>query len=107
MYLTSTGPVTIEDPFVTSTVSRTPAVTADVSIEVTLRNQESQPVTGTLHGHFGEMAFDEPVSVPASGSQTVKHALHLTNPKLWWPNGYGDPNLYSVDLKFETANHGV
>ena len=29
--------------------------------------------------------------------KTVKHALHLDNPKLWWPNGYGDPNLYPVD----------
>ncbi len=28
--------------------------------------------------------------------------LHLDNPKLWWPNGYGDPNLYDVELKFET-----
>jgi hypothetical protein len=60
-----------------------------------------------LRGHFGETAFDEPVKLEASGSQTVKHTLHLANPKLWWPNGYGDPNLYTVDLKFETANHSV
>jgi hypothetical protein len=103
VYLTTTGPVTIEDLFVNSSVGQG----ADVSIEATLRNHESEPVTGTLHGHFGEMAFDEPVNLEPSGSQTVKHALHLTNPKLWWPNGYGDPNLYAVSLQFETANHGV
>ena len=103
VYLTTTGPVTIEDPFVNSSVGQG----ADVSIEATLRNHESEPVTGTLHGHFGDMAFDEPVNLEPSGSQTVKHALHLTNPKLWWPNGYGDPNLYAVSLQFETANHGV
>jgi hypothetical protein len=107
VYLTSTGPVSIEDPFVTSTVSQVSGVTADVSVEATLRNHEPQPVTGTLHGHFGKMAFDEPVSLAASGSQTIKHALHLIDPKLWWPNGYGDPNLYAVDLTFETAGHGV
>jgi hypothetical protein len=103
VYLTTTGPVTVEDPFVNSAVGQG----ADVTIEATLRNHESQPVKGILHGHFGEMAFDEPVSLAASGSQIVRHALHLTNPKLWWPNGYGDPNLYTVDLKFETGNHGV
>ena len=27
--------------------------------------------------------------------------MQLTNPKLWWPAGYGDPNLYPVELKFE------
>ena len=103
VYLTATGPVTIEDPFVKSTVGQG----ADVTIDATLRNHETQPVTGTLRGHFGETAFDEPVKLEASGSQTVKHTLHLANPKLWWPNGYGDPNLYTVDLKFETANHSV
>jgi len=103
VYLTTTGPVTIEDPFFNSTVGQGAVVT----IEATLRNHELQPVTGTLHGRFGEVAFDESVNLAPSGSQTVKHALHLTNPKLWWPNGYGDPNLYTVDLKFETADHGV
>jgi beta-galactosidase/beta-glucuronidase len=97
VYLATTGPVTLEDPFVNSTVGRG----ADVTIEATVRNHESQPVTGTLRGHFGEIAFDEPVKLEASGSQTVRHTLHLANPKLWWPNGYGDPNLYTVDLKFE------
>ena len=24
----------------------------------------------------------------------------LDNPKLWWPNGYGEPNLYPVELQF-------
>jgi hypothetical protein len=86
VYLTTSGPVTIEDPFVNSTVNQG----ADVTIEATLRNHESQPVTGALRGHFGEIAFDEPVKLEASGSQTVKHTLHLANPKLWWPNGYGD-----------------
>jgi beta-galactosidase/beta-glucuronidase len=27
--------------------------------------------------------------------------LHLENPRLWWPKGYGAPNLYEVDLTFE------
>jgi hypothetical protein len=103
VYVTSTGPVTVEDPFVASTVGQG----ADVTVEATLRNHEPRPVTGILRGHFGEMAFDEPVSLEASGSQTVKHALHLANPKLWWPNGYGDPHLYAINLKFETANHAV
>jgi hypothetical protein len=103
VYLTSTGPVTVEDPFVNSTLGQG----ADVTIEATLRNHESLPVKGTLRGRFGEMTFNEPVSLEASGSQTIKHVLHLTNPKLWWPNGYGEPNLYRVDLKMETAGRAV
>ncbi len=32
--------------------------------------------------------------------------LHLKNPKLWWPNGFGPQNLYPVHLAFE-ADGGV
>jgi len=28
--------------------------------------------------------------------------LHFINPKLWWPKGYGEPNLYNVELVFKT-----
>ena len=30
-------------------------------------------------------------------------ALRLPVPRLWWPNGYGEPNLYHVELRFETG----
>ncbi|MEQ9307294.1 MAG: hypothetical protein RJQ14_25495, partial [Marinoscillum sp.] len=26
------------------------------------------------------------------------------NPRLWWPNGYGNPELYEAEVKFETDN---
>jgi len=66
-----------------------------------------------FHGHFGAVPFEMPVTVPAGASAAVKldptttPALHLRNPKLWWPVGYGEPNLYKVDLSFETADKRV
>jgi len=29
--------------------------------------------------------------------------LHIANPKLWWPNGYGPQNLYTLKLELETG----
>src|SRR5208283_2064335 len=29
-------------------------------------------------------------------------ALHIKDPQLWWPKGYGKPNLYVVDISFKT-----
>jgi hypothetical protein len=104
VYLTSSGPVTIENPFVTSTLAL-PA--ADVKVEATLSNHEAKPVAGVLRGHFGDTAFEVPVTLGPSEAKTVKTALHLANPKLWWPAGYGEPSLYKVDLKFETADKQV
>src|ERR1039458_2814699 len=52
--------------------------------------------------------FETAVTLDAHAAKSVKvPALHLEHPRLWWPNGYGDPNLYAVQLVFETADHQV
>lgn len=109
VYLTTSGPVTIGDPLVRTTLPLPDTSRADVRIEVPLMNHETHPVIGTLHGRFGGAAFSQPVRMDAASAATVVFdpsthpALRLNNPKLWWPNGYGDPNLYDVELKFVTS----
>ena len=109
VYLTSTGSVSIESPFVSSTLPLPDTSRADVSITATLVNHDKTAVSGSLRGRFGELTFEMPVTVEAGASKLVTFdpstapALRLTNPKLWWPAGYGDPNLYPVDLSFVTA----
>jgi hypothetical protein len=109
VYLTASGPVTIENPFVTTSFPLGDTTRADVQVEVTLRNNEASPVTGTLRGRFGDLGFDAPVALKASATETIKlsPALRIEHPKLWWPAGYGDPDLYTVELKFETADKRV
>jgi hypothetical protein len=105
--LSVTGPVTVDDPYVTTTLPLPDTTRADVAVQVTLHNLEAKPVAGTLRGRFGEAVFEMPVSLAASAEETVRPALRLANPKLWWPAGYGAQNLYSVELKFETADKTV
>jgi hypothetical protein len=113
VYLTVSGSVTLEDPFVTTTLPLPDTSRADVSVELDLMNHESSSVTGTLRGRLGEVEFEQPVTVEGSTRKKVKldpsthPALRLQNPKLWWPAGYGEPNLYDCELKFETAKHTV
>jgi len=104
VHLETAGAVTIEDPLV-STVLPLPDISrADVTVQAVLRNSADSPVSGTLRGRFGDTAFDTAVTLDPHSSKTVKvPALHLDHPKLWWPNGYGAPDLYAVQLVFETA----
>jgi hypothetical protein len=110
VYVTTTGPVVIENPFVSAKLPLPDTGSADVSVEVALRNTESKPVSGVLSGEFGDVHFEQRVEVPGTGSAAVKFdpssvaALHLRNPRLWWPVGYGEPNLYHVRLAFDTAD---
>jgi hypothetical protein len=104
--LTSTGPVTLVAPFVSTTLPLPDTTSADVRVEVTLHNLDTASVSGTLHGRFGRVPFERAVTVPAASAARVTldpsttPALHLDHPRLWWPAGYGDPELYDVTLSF-------
>jgi hypothetical protein len=108
--LTATGPVSVQNPLVTTTLPLPDTTSADVSIDTTLHNNEAQPVTGTLRVKFGDVSLEEPVTLRGNATADVRMtpenypALHLTNPKLWWPVGYGDPNLYPVTITFAVGD---
>lgn len=109
VYVTTSGPVTVEKPFVSSALPLPDTKSADVGIEITLRNHESKAVAGMLRGSFGTVEFSKRVTAPANSALTVTFdpsttpGLRLQNPQLWWPAGYGDPNLYDVKVSFETS----
>ena len=112
VFLSSTGAVSIENPQADTISISTDGSSAEVALEATLTNHSATAVSGKLRGRFGDAAFEQAVTIAANASKTVKldpaaePALRLHNPKLWWPNGYGDPNLYRVELEF-TANGAV
>jgi hypothetical protein len=108
VYLTLTGDVTLENHFVSSTLPLPDTSRADLTIEVDAVNHSAKPITGTLRGRFGEVHFDQHVTIDAAARKTFKldpsthPALGLQKPELWWPVGYGAPHLYEVELSFET-----
>jgi len=106
--LSHTGNVTVESPAVSTTMTLPDTSSADVSIDLTLKNHSNFVETGTLHGRFGEVVFTHPVTLAARSEMQLSlnvashPQLKLENPKLWWPAGYGEHNLYEVDLAFES-----
>jgi hypothetical protein len=104
--LTSSGPVKIEDPLVATVLPLPDTTHADVTIKATLRNLDAKAVSGTLQVRFGDVTVEMAATVDAASTKTIElspvtqAALRLVNPKLWWPVGYGDPNLYPVSISF-------
>ena len=111
VYLTTNGGVTIGDPLVTTDLPLPDTSSADISIGVPLTNHLSTPVTGKLKGSYGDVSFEENVSLGAAEAKVIKLTpanhpeLHIQNPELWWPNGYGKQYLYDVKLSF-VSNSG-
>lgn len=110
--LSDSGPVTIEAPYVVSHLS-TGLDSADLDVTATLTNHTDHPVTGmlvgTISGEPQPIEFRKKITLDANSHQEVASnaadtpALRLLRPKLWWPNGYGDPNLHHLALRFETG----
>ena len=111
--LTSSGPVVIENPLVSSDLPLPRTDSADLNFEVTVRNVTDAPQSGLLRGAFGDASFQAPVSLAPGESKLIKMTpqttprLHVLNPRLWWPNGFGDPNLYTMRLTFDAAAGGI
>jgi hypothetical protein len=109
VYLSASGPVTISDPLVTTDLPLPKTDSADVAIQATLTNVSDAAQKGVLHGSFGDVRFEQPVELAAHATQVVKldatttPALHMLQPKLWWPNGYGPQNLYQLHLHFDVG----
>jgi hypothetical protein len=110
VYLTHTGDVSLIDPWIRSDL---PSLTeANLSIQAEVANASASAVSGELVGEInpGKIAFTATVTLQPSETQTVTltasaiPALHLADPKLWWPNGYGAPNLYTCHLEFRTGD---
>ncbi len=110
--LTLSGPVTIDDPYLRFELPdpspSAETATADLYLDLTLTNHSSESVSATLHGTLGDIAFEQPVDLLAGARQTIAldptthPQLRLEKPKLWWPNGHGEPHLYDVELELVT-----
>jgi mannosylglycoprotein endo-beta-mannosidase len=111
--LDSTGPVVVKDPFITAYLAANHE-TADLHISATLENKSPQPVSGTITGTIqlqntqaDPITFTKSLTIGADGKQEVTldkdstPELQVANPKLWWPNGYGPQNLYTLTLRFD------
>jgi Glycosyl hydrolase 2 galactose-binding domain-like/Exo-beta-D-glucosaminidase Ig-fold domain/Concanavalin A-like lectin/glucanases superfamily/Glycosyl hydrolases family 2/Glycosyl hydrolases family 2, TIM barrel domain len=109
VHLVATGPVAIEDPQVITHLPLPDITQADITVNVPLKNVSEQPVHGTLTASFEGVEVKKELTLP-SGEHTISLSptefpqLHLDHPRLWWPNGYGMPELYHLQLRFATSN---
>lgn len=111
VYITVTGNVTLIDPWIRTAVpSKDKGI---VSLNVDLKNSGSENENGECIATInpGNIELRRKVSLKAGQSINVSFdsshykQLIINNPALWWPNGYGDPNLYTCDIKYVSGNN--
>ena len=101
VWVSYTGPVTVEDPFVRTELPLPDTTQATLYAQAVLVNHGETPVSGTLEWRFGDLTVSESVELPGGEDlEVVFDPQVLQNPHLWWPKGYGEPYLYPVSFRF-------
>lgn len=103
--LRSTGAAVIGDPRVESRLPDLPDTrTAELTVTVPVRNADADSRRVTVSAAFGDVRVTRTVTVPGGQSADVVFSpadysqLRLRNPRLWWPNGYGEAALHRLTL---------
>jgi exo-1,4-beta-D-glucosaminidase len=103
--LRTTGAVSVDDVAVRSDVDLETLAEARLAISARLENRSQGEVMGEIVARVEDREVRQAYSLGAGEVQTVllepeRHAaLVIANPRLWWPNLLGDPELYRLDLR--------
>lgn len=106
--LAAHGAVEIGDPHVVTDLPLPDTSSADITITVPIDNTDTVPQPVTVRAAFDDVAVEKTVNAaPGHSDVTLAPAefrqLHVLHPKLWWPNGYGDPALHDLALTASTG----
>jgi Exo-beta-D-glucosaminidase Ig-fold domain/Glycosyl hydrolases family 2/Glycosyl hydrolases family 2, sugar binding domain/Glycosyl hydrolases family 2, TIM barrel domain len=118
VYLRTSGGVTIADPKIVTALPDLPDTTkAKISLNLRLVNHNRIDENGKLKVIITPENFkgkplefsknvavtrDGPVIIDLNADNTKE--LNIQEPVLWWPNGYGKPNLYRIRLQYSDKN---
>lgn len=104
VYVEASGDITFEDPWIRTKV---PAIDkGQVSVTAGIVNHSAQEKEVTVKGIIspGGIEFEKTLKVQPGRKAVCGFSpddfpqLEIANPALWWPNGYGDQNLYTCTL---------
>jgi hypothetical protein len=101
------GNVELIDPWVVSDLPLPDTRRADLTVKTELRNDSTEPEHGELIGKIGDITFQQEETLEPGQNKFVTldksncPELFISNPRLWWPNGYGPQPLYTLNLRFE------
>ncbi len=118
VYLRTSGYITILNPKIVTALPDLPDTSrAELHLSFTLKNNgekaEKGKVTVTITPETfqgKQVQFSKNISIIENSTASVSFSpentkeLIFTRPQLWWPNGYGRPDLYRIKIRFEGSS---
>ncbi len=106
VYLSVTGCVTLLDPWIRTTVPSKDKGIIDLKFDLSntgLKDAKGECIVTINPGNIQlhkKVEIKSGQTINLGFDSTHYKELIINHPKLWWPNGYGDPNLYTCDIRY-------
>jgi hypothetical protein len=112
VYVHASDEIELDNLYITTDLPLPDTSSASVTISADLINLSEGVKKGTIKGTITKdghaIDFEQPFVVEPGDTvsyiwdQRAMPQLLLKNPRLWWPNGYGSPELYQFKLTAQT-----
>lgn len=102
--------IKIRSPFVYSKVNKSSLKDADLFMQAEIFNSSDRKIEGVLRMNFELGIAEKKVSIEPGDTLTCTFSpeefpqLSVSDVKLWWPNGMGDPDMYHLKAEFISGN---
>ncbi|HEV7350942.1 glycosyl hydrolase 2 galactose-binding domain-containing protein [Telluribacter sp.] len=103
--LKRTGKVSMTTPFVQSDLDPQKLTEATLTVSTELINHSDAARTVVVKGTLENSTLQKEVTLAPHQKTEVGFSpeefeqLRINNPRLWWPNGLGNPELYTIQLE--------
>ncbi len=103
----TTGDVMLQDPWVSTELPGPDHSRADLTVRTEVTNASGQSRRCVLSLSMDKIAYRKEIALQPNETQSVMidtsacADLVIDNPRLWWPNGYGEPVLHTMQLRLE------
>jgi len=111
--LRRSGKVTLDMPFVAPDLKPGTLDKATLTISTEITNHSNQAKTVRVTGFIESVRFEKEVSLEPQEHKTIYFTpkkfpqLTIKNPRLWWPNGLGSPEMYDLRLELHEKQNRI
>ncbi|AWV98511.1 glycosyl hydrolase 2 galactose-binding domain-containing protein [Arcticibacterium luteifluviistationis] len=109
--LKRSGKVSIDASFVAPDVNTSDLSKASVTISTEVSNHSDEIKNVALSGTIENISFKKVLTLQPHEKTEIKFSpeefeqLNISNPRLWWPNGLGEANMYALEMQL--VDNGV
>ena len=102
--LLATGEVRLGDPHVRTVLPKPDNSLAELTFTIPLVNDSAAERMAEIEARFGDVTLRQTARLAPNATTQVRFTpeqfseLRVSNPQLWWPNGYGEPTLHTLAL---------